>query len=354
MDEKKVQAVLSWPVPQTLKQLQRFLGFANFYRRFIRNYSTVAAPLTAMTKRHNNRLSWSPESTKAFDELRTRFTSAPILRHPDPTLQFILEVDASNTGVGAVLSQRQGMPGKMYPCAFFSHKLTSAERNYDVGYRELLAMKLALEEWHWLEGTQEPFIILTDHKNLEFLRSAKRLNPRQARWARFFTRFQFTITYRPGSKNIKADALSCQTDETLQSTITEYILPEKLLVAPVQWDIITEIEQFNRQEPPTLNGSPDRMYVPAPLRTRLIDQVHTVPSSGHPGITATVHLLRNRFWWPTLLADTTNHIQNYASCNTSKTPRQLPAGLLTPLPIPQRPWSHIAIDFITDLPEIPG
>ncbi len=178
MDERKVKAVLEWPQPQTVKELQRFLGFANFYRRFIRDFSAIAAPLTIVTKRHAARLTWSPESRQAFNELKTLFTSAPILRHPDTEREFIVEVDASNTGVGAILSQRHGSPAKMYPCAFFSRKLTAAERNYDVGNRELLAMKLALEEWrHWLEGATHPFLVLTDHKNLEYLRSAKRLKP---------------------------------------------------------------------------------------------------------------------------------------------------------------------------------
>ncbi len=97
----------------------------------------------------------------------------------------------------------------MFPCAYFSRKLTTSEQNYDVGNRGLLARKAAMEKWrHWLEGALYPFIILTDHKNLEYLRSAKQLNPQQARWALFFIRFQFTVTYRPGSKNAKADALS--------------------------------------------------------------------------------------------------------------------------------------------------
>ncbi|KAL0154063.1 hypothetical protein M9458_050637 [Cirrhinus mrigala] len=200
---------LNWPRPRTIKELQRFLGFANFYRRFIRNFSLVAAPLTNMTKKGPTVLKWTPQGEQAFTDLKTRFTTAPILRHPDPEKEFTVEVDASSTGIGAVLSQRHGVPGRLYPCAFYSRKLTAAERNYDVGDRELLAMKSALVEWrHWLEGSKKTFLVLTDHRNLEYIRGAKRLNSRQARWALFFTRFDFRITYRPGSKNGKADALS--------------------------------------------------------------------------------------------------------------------------------------------------
>lgn len=146
-------------------------------------------------------------------------------------------MDASNTGagVGAILSQRHGNPVKMFPCAFHSRKLNSAECNYDVGDRELLAMKAASEEWrHWLEGARQPFTVLTDHRNLKYIRSAKRLNARQARWSLFFSRFNFKITYRPGSKNGKADALSRQFDSPSEPSKPEPILPSTLIVAPVQ------------------------------------------------------------------------------------------------------------------------
>ncbi len=352
MDERKFKAVLEWPQPQTVKELQRFLGFAHFYRRFIWNFSSITAPLITMTKRQAARLIWSPESRQAFTELKTRFTSAPILRHPDESWRSTLRT----CGVGALLSQRHGSPAKN-PCAFFSRKLTAAERNYDVGNCELLAMKLALEEWlHWLEGATHPFLVLTDHKNLEYLGSAKRLNPRQARWSLFFTRFRFTVTYRPGTKNIKADTLSRQTEEeeTVQPNSSDNIIPGKLLLAPVQWDIMTEIKHLNLQNPPPSECPANLTYLPESLRPRLLSQVHTTLSSGHPGITATENLLRNRFWWPTLLTDTTKYIQTCITCNTSKSLRQLPAGLLNALPTPRRPWSHIVIDFITDLPNSIG
>lgn len=115
-------------------------------------------------------------------------------------------VHASEAGVGAILWQRLGDKSKLHPVAFFSRKLSPAECNYDVGNRELLAIKLALEEWrHWLEGATHPFVIYTDH---EYLRTAKCLTPCQAHWSLFFSRFQFTLSYRLGAKNTKAEALS--------------------------------------------------------------------------------------------------------------------------------------------------
>lgn len=186
----------------------------------------------------NKPFQWSPEAEAAFLELKRRFTSARILIQPDVSKQFVVEVDASDSGVGAVLSQRSEEDGKLHPCAFFSRRLTPAERNYDVGNRELLAIKLALEEWrHWLEGTEQPFLVWTDHKNLSYIRGAKRLNSRQARWQLFFTRFNFTVTFRPGSRNVKPDALSRQYDPDDSSSGPTDIIPATLVVASLTWDI---------------------------------------------------------------------------------------------------------------------
>ncbi|KAK3515261.1 hypothetical protein QTP70_013039 [Hemibagrus guttatus] len=241
MNVVKVQAVTEWSSPTTVQELQRFLGFANFYRRFIRNYSSVAGPLTSLLSGKPKRLAWMDQARAAFQQLKDCFTTAPILRHPDPDLPFMVEVGASSSGLRAVLSQCHGEPGKLHPCAFYSRKLTAAEANYDAGNRELLLIKAALEEWrHWLEGARHPFQVLTDHRNLEYLRGAKRLNPRQARWALFFTRFQFTVTYRPGSKNGKADALSRQFEASSKPVQADLILPATGILAPVWWNLVEE------------------------------------------------------------------------------------------------------------------
>ncbi|KAI2664094.1 Transposon Tf2-11 polyprotein [Labeo rohita] len=210
MDNSKVLAVTEWPLPKTIKELQRLLGFANFYRRFIRNYSLIAAPLTSLLKGKPAKLKWNQEAVNLFESLKTCFTTAPVLKHPDPEPPFVM--DASDCGIGAVLSQRHGNIGKLYPCAFFSHKLTAAERNYDVGNKELLSMKATLDEWRlWLEGAIH-LCQISDHKNLEYIKGAQQMNPRQAHWSLFFTCFNFTVTYRPGTKNHKADALSGRHD----------------------------------------------------------------------------------------------------------------------------------------------
>lgn len=353
-DPAKVQAVTEWPVPSTRKHLQRFLGFANFYRRFIRNYSQVAAPLTQLT---SSKLPfvWSQAAEAAFNRLKCLFTSAPVLSHPDPSQQFVVEVDASDTGVGAVLSQRSPEDHKMHPCAYFSRRLTPAERNYDVGNRELLAVVLALQEWrHWLEGSTLPFVVWTDHKNLSYLRSARRLNSRQARWALFLGRFQFTLTYRPGSRNIKPDALSRQFTPPVEESPVETILPSSCVVGAARWEVEQVVQEAQRDLPIPESCPPNRMFVPPSARTPVLQWGHASKVACHPGFHRTLSLLQRSFWWPTMTKDTKEFVSACSVCARSKSSHQTPAGLLRPLPIPRRPWSHIAVDFVTGLPPSEG
>ncbi|KAI4889192.1 hypothetical protein NFI96_012963 [Prochilodus magdalenae] len=356
MDDRKITAVANWPIPNSIRELQKFLGFANFYRRFIRNFSSVAAPLTSLLKGNAKRLVWNPQAGSAFEELKRRFTTAPLLQHPDPTKPFVVEVDASNVGVGAVLSQRSGEPPKLRPVAYFSHKLSPAERNYGIGDKELLAIKLAFDEWrHWLEGAQYPFLVLTDHKNLEYLRSAKRLNSRQARWSLFFSRFNFQITYRPGTRNTKADALSrIFENEPSEPPASKPILEPNIVLSPVRWEIDDEIDRLNMVEPVPETCPTDRLYVPAQVRDRLVTWAHTSLTSGHPGETRTYQLLSGKYWWESMSKDVHRFVSSCSTCSQCKTPRALPAGKLMPLPIPARPWSHLAVDFVTDLPDSEG
>ncbi|KAK3556180.1 hypothetical protein QTP70_005583 [Hemibagrus guttatus] len=283
-----------------------------------------------MDERKPKSLAWNPAASQAFDTLKTAFTTAPLLVHPNPELPFIVEVDASTTGVGAVLSQQQGKPPVLHPCAFFSKKLSPAEANYDIGNRELLAIKLALEEWrHWLEGAKHPFVVLTDHKNLEYLRAAKRLNPRQARWALFFTRFHFTISYRPGPKNVKADALSRLHGQEEPSEEPEPILPEKLFVSPISWSGETLPESDAHTSTPP-GGPPGLQFIPRAQRSSLLHSTHASLGTGHPGIQGTLSLLRQRFWWPGMASD----VQRGYTCVLVIIDRFSKSCRLVPLPGP--------------------
>ncbi len=243
----------------------------------------------------------------------------------------------------------------MHPCAFMSRRLSEAERNYHVGDRELLAVKLALEEWrHWLEGTQHPFQVLTDHKNLEYLQQSKRLNPRQARWSLFFNRFQFLLSYRPGTKNVKPDALSRAYSPESQEKSLEVIIPKARIVAPLRWELEREMREAQAQEPDPGGGSPGRLYIPRSVRARVLQWGHDSPLTCHPGIARTLDFLQQRFWWPSIKEDVRSFVEACPVCCQGKSGRQLPLGLLHPLPIPHRPWSHIPLDFITGLPPSQG
>ncbi|XP_048026178.1 uncharacterized protein LOC125255188 [Megalobrama amblycephala] len=207
-------------------------------------------------------LSWSQPATEAFETLKKAFTTAPLLVHPNPDLPFVVEVDASTTG------------------------LNPAEVNYDIGDRELLAVKLALEEWrHWLEGANHPFQVLTDHKNLEYLKAAKRLNPCQARWAMFFSRFNFSISYRPGSKNLKADALSRLHAPEEKNDDPETILPESIFMSPIEWSEETlPSSNASSRTPP---GCPQGLrYITRTRRTPLLHSVHSSLGTGIISTTA--------------------------------------------------------------------
>uniref|UniRef100_A0A674DEN5 Gypsy retrotransposon integrase-like protein 1 n=1 Tax=Salmo trutta TaxID=8032 RepID=A0A674DEN5_SALTR len=353
MECDRVKAVHNLPTSTTVKEVQRFLGFANYYRRFIRGFGQVAASITSLLKGGPVCLRWSTEADGAFKRLKVLFTEAPVLAHPDPSLALIVEVDASEAGVGAMLSQRSGTPPKLRPCALFSKKLSSAERNYDVGDRELLAVVKALRVWlHWLEGAKHPFLIWTDHQNPQ---AARRLNPRQARWAMFFTRFRFTISYRPGSLNLTADALSHLYDTEDRPIDPTPIIPASRLVAPVVWKVDSDIERALVLEPAPSQCPVGCMYVPLGVRCRsVIRWAHTLPSSGHPCVARTVQGLRGKYWWPTLAKDVRFYVSSCSVCAQSKAPRHLPKGKLQPLPVPQRPWSHLSVDFLTDLPPSQG
>ncbi|KAJ6437919.1 reverse transcriptase [Purpureocillium lavendulum] len=207
MDPDKVATVTGWEKPANVRELQRFLGFANFYRRFIRDFSSICRPLNDLLRKESA-WCWAERQQHAFMQLKTAFTTGPALAFFDYNRKTVLETDASDWASGGVLSQYDD-DGSLRPVAYFSSKHSAAECNYEIYDKELLAIIKALEEWRpELQGNASEFEIMTDHKNLEYFTTTKVLNQRQVRWSEFLSQFNFRIIYRPGSKAVRPDALS--------------------------------------------------------------------------------------------------------------------------------------------------
>jgi len=211
MDPVKIAGVKDWPVPTCLTEVQSFLGFVNFYRRFIQDFADIAQPLHALQKK-DTPWKWEGEQQEAFQKLKDCVTSAPVLVHPDLEKPYKLETDSSNYASGAVLSQ-PGTDGKWHPVGFYSKSLDETQRNYDIHDKELLSVVRALEEWrHLLEGAKHQVEIINDHRNLTYFTQAQNLNRRQARWSLFLNRFDFKLVHRPGKSSGKPDSLSRRAD----------------------------------------------------------------------------------------------------------------------------------------------
>jgi len=212
MDPEKIKTITDWKQPQNLTDVQAFIGFANFYRRFIKDFSRIISPLVELTRK-DTPFEWNRLRHDAFQRLKTAFTSAPILAPFDWEKEVLLETDASDYVSAGVLSQ-VGDDGILRPVAFFSKKHSITECNYEIYDKELLAIIRCFEEWRpELEGTEMPVKILTDHRNLEYFTTTKLLNRRQARWSEFLSRFNFKIQYRPGKQGEKPDALTRRSED---------------------------------------------------------------------------------------------------------------------------------------------
>jgi hypothetical protein len=321
VDPERIKATRSWPIPRNVKNVQEFLGFANFYRRFIEGYTNIATPLYALMHK-DQEWRWGEPEQKAFDAMKDALSSAPVLAQPDPLRPFFMECDASDFATGAVLSQK--VDGKLKPVAFLSKSLSPAEKNYGIYDKELLAVIRAFKECRYLlEGSEVPVEILTDHKNLEYFMSTKILNRCQVRWANFLADYNFRITYRPGAQNKKADILSRRVD--WQGT--EGGGEPRALLQPEQFSVYAitpdaEIEDLVREaidEDPRVesilrdlrndkvvegwelvNGLlfyKGRIFVPKDIAIRklVLELHHDAPAAGHPGQARTLELVSRRF-----------------------------------------------------------
>jgi len=246
MDLVKVTGVREWPTPENKMDVQAFLGFVNFYWRFIWDFSAKVQPLFDLTCSEQV-WTWSGKEQMAFEDLKTAVTTALVLVSLQESDPFQIEADSLDFATGAVLSQQSMTDRKWHPVAFYSKSLSSMERNYEIHDKEMLAIIHALEEWrHFLEGATHLVEIWTDHKNLEYFMMAKKLNHRQARWFLHLARFDFLLHHRPRCTIGKPDALSRRADHRNGASDNENVVllrPEFLAVHALEGVELTGVEQ---------------------------------------------------------------------------------------------------------------
>lgn len=387
VDPEKIAAVKFWQLPKKLKNVQAFLGFCNFYRRFIRNFSRIARPLTRLTKK-GIRFDMNDACLFAFEKLKEMLMNAPVLALYDPHKKTRMETDASDGATGGVLHQL-GDDGEWHPVAFFSKILNVHEINYEIHDKEMLAVVQGLKTWRAeLQGLQQtPFTAITDHRALEFFSTKRVLNPRQMRWSQTMAGYNFKIEYRPGKENVIADALSRKAEDLAthkeladRSRFQELIKPTQLgmellpmEVSPTQLSVIERLLELNRTSESlqtlrdkaspasedvrnnwTINTQDlllfqGRLVVPDEgiIKTELIREIHDSLTTAHPGRNKTRKIVSRQFYWPRMNADIDIYVNACQTCRRSSVPRDKAPGLLKPLPIPSRVWEHITIDFCT-------
>ncbi|MBW0515357.1 hypothetical protein O181_055072, partial [Austropuccinia psidii MF-1] len=354
MDSSKVQQILNWPQPKNIKALQSFLGFANFY------YSPFIL---------------NGEALSQFQLLKEAFTTAPILSHFNPSLPTIIETDASDYALGAVLSQVNDS-GK-HPIAFDSFKLLPAELNYEIHDKELLGIVWALKRWRaFLLSLSNSFEILKDHSSLQYFMSSKVLTCCQARWAEFLSEFHFTITYRPGRLATLPDALSCWDDvypergvdflsknpQNFHQVIKQDGIQESRLFSikvEIFSDLVEKIQkevwqdkyykeilnQLARGESvPDYSLEPraklllfkDRVVIPRneELQLHILQRHHDSPLAGHPGQEKTLKLIKRDFYWAGMNQFIKDYVSSFQQCSKNKNIHHKKFGLLKPLQIP--------------------
>ena len=209
MNEKKVETIKACKPPTSVGEVQIFMGFANFYQRFMKNFLDICTPITNLTTGARMKFVWGKDQQEAFEYLKRCFTTAPILCHFHPDHDTVVETDASDYTLGCIPLQFQEK--RFHPFAFNSRKLNSTERNYDIEDKELLAILVAFLKWkHYLQGTEKSIMVYTDHANPQYPLTSKASTARQIRKSQKLCNFNFVIVYRPGVKGGKRDALSRQ------------------------------------------------------------------------------------------------------------------------------------------------
>lgn len=403
-DPAKVEAVRQWPVPKSQPEVRSFLGLASYYRRFVKGFAEIARPLHQLTEK-GRRFKWTEACQNSFEQLKRSLMSAPVLAYPDPAKTFILDTDASDAGIGAVLSQEE--EGREHVIAYASRALTKQERKYATTKKELLSMVTFIKHFkHYLLGKE--FILRTDHNSLRWLHNFQGLEGQLARWLEQLASFQYRIVHRPGRSHANADALSRLPTYLSMSEAPQLVTPaqEGGLIAAVQRvppqlqlgdGEMDELVQAQRADaelqqiislktqgnclhapeelekyaavwaqlqlqgsrlvrfPPANSDAAKcvQVVLPKSMVPSILKQLHNASTGGHLGIQKLQGKVKDRFYWLGWFGDVRRWCRECEDCGSRKdTGKQLRAPLQSV--VTSRPYERVALDIMGPLPGTPG
>lgn len=361
-DPEKVSCMLNYPRPVTTTEVKRFVGMTSWYRKFICHFSTLMSPLNDLIKAKKKKepITWTPEAEASFVKLKQALVSAPILNSPDFARPFIIQCDASDTGLGGVLTQNKD--GQEVVIAFASRSLSQSERKYPVTQKECLAVIFSIEKFRpYIEGTH--FTVISDHYSLIWLHNLKEPTGKLARWAVKLQQYDFDIIHRKGKLNVVPDALSriasseiSVLDINLDNLDKFYVeLRNKITEHPElypQWKIQDGLvyKSIPHSNSVPTNANEWKLLVPKPQRVEIIKSFHEPPTSAHFGFYKTCFRVQEIYYWPKMRHDILKFVRSCKMCGAQKAALNSRNGIMRFEKTVDFPWQIIAVDILGPLP----
>ncbi|GJW63574.1 putative reverse transcriptase domain-containing protein [Tanacetum coccineum] len=363
VDPAKIESIKDWASPKTPTEISQFLGLAGYYRRFIEGFLKIAKSMTKLTQK-GIKFDWGEKEENAFQLIKQKLCSAPILALPEGSKDFVVYCDASHKGLGAVLMQREKV------IAYASRQLKVHEKNSTTHDLELGSVVFALKMWrHYLYGTR--CTVFTDHKSLQHILDQKELNMRQRRWLELLSDYDCDIRYHPGKANLVADALSRK--ERIEPLRVRALvmtigldLPKQILEAQIEAQkpenlVNEDVGGMIRRDIPKERLEPradgtlclhGRSWIPCygDLRSVIMHESHKSKYSIHLGSEKMYQDAEKLYWWLNMKAGIATYVRKCLTCARVKAEHQRPSGLLVQPEIPEWKWDNITMDFITKLP----
>lgn len=375
-DPDKVSVMVNYPRPSTSTEIKRFIGMCSWYRRFIKDFSTLMAPINCLLKgkKKKQSIQWTQEADSAFVKIKNALVSAPILTSPDFARQFTIQCDASDTGIGGILTQE--IDGQERVIAYASRSLSRAERTYTVTERELLSLIFLLEKFRpYVEGTV--FRVITDHSSLLWINRLKDPCGRLARWSVKLRQHNFTIIHRKGAQNVVPDFLSRIPGET--SSDTQVDIPNEVFlvdIAPIETDKWYISQRTNIIQNPSSypqwkvendliyklipsklfiksNDVEWKLVVPKSQRSSVLSESHNPPVCAHFGFYKTLKRIQQQYYWPKMRHDILKFVRSCKICQSQKHSNTYQLGLMGAEKSVKYPFQVIAVDIMGPFPRSP-